>query len=134
MDFLSRLKLMPDAALVSAGWVREQIEQERGAQPVVAAAPELVVEVEPSWRERLWTAPAETRIGVEEVIEAFGRPKSWLYRHTSAKPRPTIPCRKMDGALTFVVGELRAWARDAEEVLAAGPMESSRAERGLRAS
>ena len=73
-----------------------------------------------SWRERLWTAPPECRIGREELLEAVGRPRSWLYRHTKAKAKDRIPHRKLDGELIFVVGELREWVREHEEIVQAG--------------
>ena len=63
-----------------------------------------------SWRERLWDVPADTRLGVEEVAEAVGRSKSWVYRHTSEKSGlPQLPHRKLDGVLEFPAGELRTW-------------------------
>ena len=71
-----------------------------------------------SWRVLLWTAPAETRIGRAELLEAVGRPKSWLYRHTGKAGRcPRIPHRRVDGELVFVVGELRAWLVQHEVVV-----------------
>lgn len=36
----------------------------------------------PTWRERLWTVPPETRMGRQELLEALGRSENWLYRHT----------------------------------------------------
>lgn len=80
----------------------------------------------PTWRERLWTAPAETRIGRAELLEAVGRPPSWLYRHTGAKAAHRIPHRKIDRELTFLVGEVRAWLREREEMVEAGPMDIRR--------
>lgn len=93
----------------------------------------------PSWREKLWTAPAETRIGRTELLEAVGKTESWLYRHTAEKRKPgtpRIPHRKLDGELVFVVGEIRAWLREHEEIVESGPMESTPEERRgwLRAS
>lgn len=128
MDLASRLALMPPGSLVPAEWALAELEGERSvvageerlADMGAAPAPPL------TWRERLWIVPAETRIGAAEVCEAFGRPKSWLYRHTSAA---TIPHRKLDGELVFLVGEVRTWIRDHEEVVKAVPMESSAAER-----
>ena len=80
--------------------------------------------MEPSqltWKERLWTAPPETRIGREELLEALGRPESWLYRHTSSKGEcARIPHRKLDGELVFVVGEVRQWLTEHEEVIVKG--------------
>ena len=78
-----------------------------------------------TWRERLWLVPAETRLGVREVAEALGRSTSWLYRHTGPKcdSADLIPHRKLEGELVFTAGEVRAWVRDREDVLAAGRME-----------
>ena len=91
--------------------------------------------VEPSsWRERLWSVPAETRLGVVELAEALGRPKSFVYARTGAKADDPIPHRKLEGVLVFAAGEVRAWIRDQEEVVASGPMHSTDAEkRGLYA-
>lgn len=79
-----------------------------------------------SWRALLWTVPAETRIGREELREAVGRPRSWIYRHTAAKAAHRIPHRKLDGELVFVVGEVRAWLKAAEEIVQAGPADGPR--------
>ena len=85
-----------------------------------------------TWRERLWIAPAETRIGTSELAEAFGRPRTWVYARTQAGAKDPLPHRKLDGTLVFTVGEVRAWVREREEVLVAGQMESTQAEiRGL---
>jgi len=86
-----------------------------------------------TWRERLWIVPAETRIGVHELAEALKRPRSWIYRRTSAKADGRLPHRKLGGELLFTAGEIRAWLREHEEVIEAGPMESAAAERRLKA-
>ena len=87
-----------------------------------------------TWREKLWIVPAETRIGTSELAEAFCRPASWVYSHTEGKAENPIPHRKLDGTLMFTVGEVRTWLRESEEVLVAGPMESTQPEiRGLMA-
>ncbi len=76
---------------------------------------------EPTWRERLWTAPAETRIGRQELLDAVGRSENWLYRHTGTKAKCSrIPCRKLDGELVFVVGEVRKWLLEHEETVVPG--------------
>ena len=78
----------------------------------------VTIQVEPTWRERLWTAPAEARLGVPDVAEAIGRPRSWVYRHTSTRSGcPVLPHRKLDGELLFTAGEIRAWLRDHEAVM-----------------
>ncbi len=77
-----------------------------------------------SWRTRLWTAPEEARIGISELCEAVGRPDSWAYKHTMKDAEDPIPHRKLDGRLVFVVGEVRCWLKDHEEVVRAGPMDT----------
>ena len=82
-----------------------------------------------TWRERLWTVPAETRLGVAEVAEALGRGRAFVYARTGAKAEDPIPHRKLDGTLLFTAGELRAWIRDREDVVVAGRSESTERER-----
>ena len=83
------------------------------------------VVTEPTWRERLWTCPPETRIGRQELLEALRRSENWLYRHTGTKAKCSrIPCRKLDGELVFVVGEVRQWLVDHEEIVEPGRSES----------
>lgn len=78
-----------------------------------------------TWRERLWTAPAEARIGVAELVEALGVSKSWVYARTRADADPRLPHSKIGGSLVFKAGELRAWVRDHEDVVEAYRMESA---------
>lgn len=69
----------------------------------------------PSWRERLWLVPPETRLGGREVVEATGRSRDWVYRHTAAGGATRrLPHRKLEGELVFTVGELRDWIRGTE--------------------
>ena len=127
---------MPDEypVTIPAGVLRELAAPARDGEPAAASAVQETAE--PSWRERLWTAPAETRIGPAEVCEALGRPRSWLYRHTSKKSTTgdggysRIPHRKLEGDLVFVVGELREWIRRNEDVVQEGQPERSATERG----
>ena len=71
-----------------------------------------------TWRERLWTVPPETRLGVRELTEATGRSRDWVYRHTAASTtRARLPHRKLDGQIVFAAGEVRAWLRDTELVV-----------------
>lgn len=83
-------------------------------------------EPESSWRVLLWTVPAETRMNREELLEALGREKSWLYAKTSEKcPRDDrIPCRRDGGSkdLIFLAGEIREWLREREEIVHPGSM------------
>jgi len=63
-----------------------------------------------TWRERLWTCPPDTRLGVREVAEAVGRPRSWVYRACAAKRGPgRLRARRLDGELVLLASEVRDW-------------------------
>jgi hypothetical protein len=124
------LDSLPDGALLPAGWVRALLEELEEEVPAPAPAEPL----EATWRERLWTVPGETRLGVAEVAEALGRPRSYVYARTGPKADDPLPHRKLDGTVVVTAGELRAWIRSHETVVHAGPMESVAAERKLVAS
>ncbi|HET9982770.1 MAG TPA: hypothetical protein VFQ38_04270 [Longimicrobiales bacterium] len=114
------LAAAPVGTMLPAGAVLELLDDIAAAPSVLtretaAPAPE-------SWRVKLWTVPAETRLGVAEVAEAAGKPKSWVYRHTGPAAEKRIPHRKLDGELVFVAGEVRAWLRDHEHIVEAGPI------------
>lgn len=133
-DLDTWLAAAPAGTLLTAQTVREMIaplasESRQDDREAVEPAETLA-----TWRERLWTAPAETRIGVKEVAEAVGRSASWIYKHTSTKAveeseASPLPYRKLEGELVFVVGEIRAWIRDSEDVLRGGRMDSPAAQR-----
>jgi predicted DNA-binding transcriptional regulator AlpA len=72
------------------------------------------------WSVRLWEVPPQTRLGPVELLEAVGRPRSWLYRHTGPKASARIPHRKLDGALQFVAGEVREWIQEHETIVVPG--------------
>jgi predicted DNA-binding transcriptional regulator AlpA len=130
-SFRTWLEMLADAdASVPARKVLERLPDAQ-PEPAREPSPEPVL----GWREKFWLVPAETRLGLVELTEALGKPKSWVYRHTSEKSGlPRIPHRKLDGSLIFVVGEVRAWLREHEESVHEGPMESTSTERGgLRA-
>jgi hypothetical protein len=78
----------------------------------------------PTWRERIWTCPAETRLGVRDVAEALKRPVSWVYRAVSLwcyskandgtrlKTRrldAPLPHERLSGELVFRAGRVREW-------------------------
>jgi hypothetical protein len=125
---LDRLRGLPPGTLVPVEAILEHLADEVSAQgePAAPDAGIAALQTAPHWRVLLWTVPAETRIGREELLEAVGRPKSWLYRHTAPKAAQRIPHRKLDGELVFVVGELRAWLKAQEEIVQAGPLDSPR--------
>ncbi len=73
--------------------------------------------------ERLWSAPDETRINLAQLCEAVGRPESWAYKRTGPKATDPIPHRKLEGGLlVFVVGEVRHWLFEHEDIVCAGPI------------
>lgn len=100
--------------------VRRWLETEEEGGPTRTAEPEPVAD----WRAALWSAPAETRLGVHEAADALGRPVSFIYRHTSARAENRLPHRKLDGELVFLAGELRGWIRDREELVVGGALEA----------
>jgi len=89
------------------------------AQPV--ATPPPVSPAVTTWRERLWTCDPATRLGVRELCEATGRPRSWVYRAIRRNgTSPPLPHRKLDSVLTFTAGEVRQWITEHEEVQVRG--------------
>ena len=107
------------------------------AEPALALLPaRAVLDPAPtpsSWRERLWTVPAETRLGIAEAAEALGRSRSWIYKATSGGTTG-LPFRKLGAELLFVAGELRTWVREHEDGVVGAPMASTTAERFTRAA
>ena len=98
-----------------------------GVQPSEPGATPATLEL--TWRERLWLVPAETRMGVNELAEALGRSKSWVYKRTQGRAgEELLPYRKLDGELQFVVGEIRTYLHEREEVVFRLPSESTKAE------
>lgn len=121
--FASWLADAPAGTLIPAAALAQLLRP--AEPPVPAGAPS--GQAGTTWRERLWTAPPETRIGVHELCEAVGRGKSWVYRHTSPKSGLSqLPHRKLDGDLVFVVGEIRAWITVNEDVVVRGILPLSR--------
>lgn len=130
MDLLSRLRSMDPNGLYRGDWLIAQLETEieRAAQPQTIMDQ---TDIGTTWRERLWTVPSETILGIAELCEAVDKPVSWCYKLTAKKG---IPHSKLDGSLVFRAGEIRAWIRDHLEVVQAGPMEPPTTDRWLRAS
>ena len=120
LDRHSSLRELPRDTLVPLGWILDRLDEDESAEE--QSIPDSVSDTPEtdSWRLKLWTAPAECRIGPAEVCEAVGRTRPWLYRRTGAKAKDRIPHRKFGGELVFVVGELREWIRDTEELVEVG--------------
>jgi predicted DNA-binding transcriptional regulator AlpA len=111
------LRSLPDGTSLPARGVADYLERLH-AEPPWPAPPSVQAQPLP-WAALLWVVPPETRIGVRELAEATGRPKSWVYRHTSGRGDcPRLPHRKLDGELVFVVGEVRRWLLEHEVVIA----------------
>lgn len=103
-DSLAWIETMPAGSLVPVEAVRDAL---RAIGPTDARPPRPSLD---SWRERLWSAPADTRIGVKELAAAVGHSSSWVWKRTApTNGTPALPHRKRDGELVFVVGEVRAW-------------------------
>lgn len=121
LAYLEQLEQLPAGTLTPVAGLVAEIRArlpERAEAATLAIADPLPL----TWRERLWLVPAETRIGVVELAEALGRPKSWVYRRTGPSTDHTpLPCRKLDGELIFVVGQIRAWIDANESIVTAGP-------------
>jgi hypothetical protein len=134
-DFEAWLRRAPGGCLVKASEVAEILAEMASEARQERREPETLPDTRPepwTWRERLWTVPAETRLGVAEVAEALSRPKSYVYARTGPKAEDPLPHRKLDGALFFTAGELRTWIRDQEEEVAGVPMTSTLEERRVR--
>ncbi len=66
---------------------------------------------------RLWELPGETRLGVVDVAAMVGKPKSWVYRRTSAKSGYLrLPHRRLDGSIFVTVADLRRYITEREIV------------------
>ena len=109
-DVVRWLEAAPRDTLLRADAVLELLRDTAPTVTATAPAPESA-----TWREKLWTVPDECRLGVAELAEAIGRPKSWVYRHCSkASGYELLPHRKLEGELSFVASDIRAWLRTHE--------------------
>lgn len=116
-DVIAWLQQAPAGTFVLAS---EIVSRLVSANPT---SPPIQPRADATWRERLWTVPADTRLGVRELAEALDRSADFVYRHTA--PGGTvarIPHRKLDGALVFAAGEIREWIKETEIVVATTPM------------
>lgn len=125
--YLATLEQLPAGTLAPVAGLVAEIRQrlpEADAPVADVTLPAAVVPL--TWRERLWLVPPETRLGVVELGEALGRPKSWVYRHTGAAcEQDPLPCRKLDGELVFVAGEIRVWLAEHETVITEPPQRAT---------
>src|SRR5687767_6521573 len=83
-------------------------------QVTEAARQAVAATARPSWRERLWSCEPKTRLWLDEVAEAMGKSKAAVRKLIE---RHGLPCRKRQGELVFLAGELREWMRVQEQVV-----------------
>ena len=118
-DVLQWLRSAPPSTMLTASDVLQALDAVN--QGCESSRPEIVSPdaVQLPWSALLWLVPDQTRIGVRELCEATGRPKSWVYRHTSNRGDcPRLPFYRCDGVLTFRVGEIRRWLENHEVISA----------------
>lgn len=121
LDAVRWLEGAPNTTLVPASWARELLRDALTAQPPEEPQ-QIPTDRASDWRERLWHAPDEMRIGAKEVAAAVGKPISWVYRHTSAKSGyDLLPHRRIDNALTFTVGDIKAYIAAHEKIVIEPP-------------
>lgn len=121
-DIISWLAEAPTGTLISADALAAILRGRSKDEEHTVSPPSPAATTSPtSWRERLWTVAPDTRLGVQEVAEAVGRSRDWVYRHTGPSGSGIrLPHRKLDGALVFVASEVRNWLIDAEHVVEPG--------------
>ena len=69
-----------------------------------------------SWRSRLWTVEAETRLSLTEAAEAMDVSERTVRRYMDGNgEQPPLPHRKGPTGLTVTAGDLRRWIQDVEE-------------------
>lgn len=73
-----------------------------------------VIEAKPAsltWREKLWTAPPETRLTMKETCEALNMSEPTVRKHMTGED--ALPFRRMplgkNHQVVFLVGEVRDW-------------------------
>lgn len=131
-EFLDWCRRAPAGTQLNPRVVAELLD-DMGAETAREQLAHVVAKDEPeSWREKLWTVPADTRMGVREVAEAIGRKERWVYDHTSPTTADRLPHRRLGRILVFRAGEVRTWIRSHEIEVVVGPSESSPHERRLQ--
>ena len=125
MTIAERLRAIADVLPDSAGVtlqvaeIRVWLAEEPGAS---SSMPLPVDSGAQTWREKLWTCPPETRLGVSEVSDALDRSRNWTYRAVSParareRGRDPLPCARLDGVLVFTAGAVRRWVQASELVV-----------------
>ena len=120
-DLLRWCSEAPAGTRIDVATLAEMLAELVEAEPAERVPPAPADPAPATWRVRLWQVHPECRMDVDQVAEALGRSKSWVYKRTAPNgDGPRLPHRKLDGVLTFTAGELRAWVRDNEESVLEG--------------
>lgn len=115
----------PEGTRLSARQLAAELDRLAGEPEPETPAETPVEPAETTWRTKLWTCPAETRLGLQELREALDVSESWVYSRTKQDADPRLPHGKFGGSLVFKAGEVRAWLRDHEDVEVAYRMDSA---------
>lgn len=117
-ELLDWLGMSPPGTMLSAVEVRRLMVAVTGDDEAIRGHDAIALPGSGDWKERLWCAPAATRIGVEQLAEALGRSSSWVYKHTSLRSGSVpIPHRRLGtGKLEFVVSDIREWITQMEVI------------------
>jgi hypothetical protein len=108
---LSWLRSLPPGCLIPASALIERLQDAAvdEFEPISTPGPILPPNA------AFWTYPPDTRLTVVQLALALNRPKSWVYRRTSRKSGlPRLPHRRLDGGLSFLAGEVRAYVLEHE--------------------
>lgn len=112
--WLAKAELLEEQGSVQAAVQASQLRTCAAELEPLAGAGEEEPRPEPepvavSWRERIWSVPANTLLSVPEIAEALGRSESWTYKRTMPAARDPLPVSKMGSSVVARAGDLRAW-------------------------
>lgn len=121
-DFVDWLHLAPAGTKIEISALASQLTNlvtSRSEVPGPSASP---AKSRATWKERIWTCPPQTRLGISELAEAIGKSTSWIYKRTGPSATDDkIPCRRLSGELVFLADEIRTWISEVESIVNALP-------------
>lgn len=95
--------------------------REREAEVLESAADAMAERIEAtddeptSWRERVWTVPAQTRLDLEAVAEVLDVSTRQVRRYVKGQTDdPRLPATRGPAGIRVKAGDLRRWIEDAE--------------------
>ncbi len=125
LEIVEWLQAAPEGTLVRADAIAERLVAYDKRSPVIEA-PRAIAHDGGSTPllDRFWRLPADTRLGVKQLVEALGKPRSWIYRRTgSQSDLPKLPHKRDGSRLVFVVGEVKQYLNDHEVRIVAPSIE-----------